>query len=419
MDATIERLDGGDALRRTAEITLAGLLQDVGKVFQRADWQLSQAAERMQEDLCPLVEGRHVHRHILWTYDFCNDHLKWLADYVDLARVIRLAISHHKAAPDDAAALILDAADRLAGGRDDIEIEELQPVIPPQVPLESILWGIAGRLAPAPAEEAATPDNNKRKSRRVRRSHTSSSEAGQTGPAAGGEQPAAEAAGPIVRVEITVPDEHFDAVMADLQSRRAQVTETLVRFDRRVIRALVPEVETIGYSMILENLTQKQGAWAMEPLPSAVEGTEPAGAPVAREGAVEQHGQFPEAEVAQAALQRHGYFKAQVLRPDEDVLPVAKRPEMNEEDYRGIGTGAGGGLPEDRAAVDAAADRVAHRGAAHRPGASRVVGAGVRGDRRADGEPVQPRGGTGGDRGGAVGAGTRTRAACRAPSRSR
>ena len=35
---------------------------------------------------------------------------------------------------------------------------------------------------------------------------------------------------------------------------------------------------------------------------------------------------------------RHGYFKAQVLRPDEDVLPTPKRPEMNEQDYRTIGT---------------------------------------------------------------------------------
>ncbi len=262
MSGTIERLDGGDALRRTAQIALAGLLQDVGKVFQRADWQLSQAAERMQEDLCPQVEGRHVHRHILWTYDFCNDHLKWLADYVDLARVIHLAISHHKAAPDDAAALILDAADRLVSGRDDIEIEELQPVIPPQVPLESILWGIAGRIAPA--EEAATPENHKRKSRRVRRSRTSSSDAGQAGPE-GAEPPPTEAP--------------------------------------------VPAGEQV-----------------------------PAEVPAPPESGAEAHGPFPEAEAAQAALQHRGYFKAQLLRPDEDVLPSPKRPEMNEEDYRGIGT---------------------------------------------------------------------------------
>jgi hypothetical protein len=164
MGATIERADSGDALRRTAEITLAALLQDIGKVFQRADWPLSQAAEQLQDDLCPVMDGRAVHRHVLWTYDLCSDSLKWLADYVDLARVIRLATGRHKGASDGAAALVLDAADRLAGGGDDVEIEELQPVIPPQVPLESILWSIGAGISPA--ESASGLDNRQSRRRR-------------------------------------------------------------------------------------------------------------------------------------------------------------------------------------------------------------------------------------------------------------
>jgi hypothetical protein len=55
MGATIERTHNEDALRRTAEITLAALLQDIGKIFQRADWPLSQAAEQLQDDLCPMA----------------------------------------------------------------------------------------------------------------------------------------------------------------------------------------------------------------------------------------------------------------------------------------------------------------------------------------------------------------------------
>ncbi len=124
MDSTNERSDAADARSRVTEVALAALLHDVGKIFQRADWPLSQAAEKLQDDLCPLVDDRPVHRHVLWTYDFCSDNLKWLAEYVDLARVIRLATNHHKAAHDDPAALILDAADRIAAGADAVEVEE-------------------------------------------------------------------------------------------------------------------------------------------------------------------------------------------------------------------------------------------------------------------------------------------------------
>jgi len=143
--------------KELAEIAVAGLLHDVGKVFQRADWPLSQAASRLEEELCPQIDGKPVHRHVLWTYDFCNDNLKWLADYLDMARVIKLAVGHHSDSDATEVAVIAEA-NRLAAGVQGIEIEEMQPVIPPQEPLESVLWHLTARKDLARARARRSSD---------------------------------------------------------------------------------------------------------------------------------------------------------------------------------------------------------------------------------------------------------------------
>jgi elongation factor G len=70
---------------------------------------------------------------------------------------------------------------------------------------------------------------------------------------------------PIMRLEVTVPEEYFGAVISDMHSRRAMVTDTFVRSDRRVIHASVPLSEMFGYSTTLRSLTQGRAAWLMEP----------------------------------------------------------------------------------------------------------------------------------------------------------
>ncbi len=70
---------------------------------------------------------------------------------------------------------------------------------------------------------------------------------------------------PIMRLEVTVPDEYFGSVIGDMHSRRASVTDTHVRLDRRVIHAEVPLAEMFGYSTTLRSLTQGRAAWVMEP----------------------------------------------------------------------------------------------------------------------------------------------------------
>ena len=70
---------------------------------------------------------------------------------------------------------------------------------------------------------------------------------------------------PIMRLEVTVPEEYFGAVIGDMHSRRASVTDTFVRSDRRVIHASAPLAEMFGYSTTLRSLTQGRAAWLMEP----------------------------------------------------------------------------------------------------------------------------------------------------------
>jgi len=70
---------------------------------------------------------------------------------------------------------------------------------------------------------------------------------------------------PIMRLEVTVPEEYFGSVIGDLHSRRASVTDSFVRVDRRVIHAQAPLAEMFGYSTTFRSLTQGRAAWLMEP----------------------------------------------------------------------------------------------------------------------------------------------------------
>jgi elongation factor G len=71
---------------------------------------------------------------------------------------------------------------------------------------------------------------------------------------------------PIMRLELTIPDTYFGAVTADLNSRRAVITQAEMRGDRRVIQAQVPLREMVGYATELRSLTQGRAGWSMEPL---------------------------------------------------------------------------------------------------------------------------------------------------------
>ncbi len=71
---------------------------------------------------------------------------------------------------------------------------------------------------------------------------------------------------PIMRVEVVCPEGRLGDVLADLNSRRAQVTGVSASpGGTQTIRATVPLANAFGYATALRNLTQGRGTYTMEP----------------------------------------------------------------------------------------------------------------------------------------------------------
>ena len=69
---------------------------------------------------------------------------------------------------------------------------------------------------------------------------------------------------PIMKLEVTVPEEYMGDIVGDISSRRAQIQGTEPRGNARVIRALVPLAEIFGYVTILRSITQGRGVFNLE-----------------------------------------------------------------------------------------------------------------------------------------------------------
>jgi elongation factor G len=69
---------------------------------------------------------------------------------------------------------------------------------------------------------------------------------------------------PIMKVEVTVPEEYMGDVMGDLNSRRGRIEGMDSRHGAQVIRAKVPLSEMFGYSTTLRSRTQGRGVYSME-----------------------------------------------------------------------------------------------------------------------------------------------------------
>ena len=61
------------------------------------------------------------------------------------------------------------------------------------------------------------------------------------------------------------PGTALDRRMADLNARRAEISEVLTRGKLRVIEALIPLAKTFDYSEKVRSLTQGRASWTMEP----------------------------------------------------------------------------------------------------------------------------------------------------------
>jgi len=69
---------------------------------------------------------------------------------------------------------------------------------------------------------------------------------------------------PIMKVEVTVPEEYMGDVMGDLNSKRGRIQQMSDRGNAKIINALVPLAEMFGYATNLRSMTQGRGNYTME-----------------------------------------------------------------------------------------------------------------------------------------------------------
>jgi len=70
---------------------------------------------------------------------------------------------------------------------------------------------------------------------------------------------------PIMRLEVTVPEEYVGDVLSDLQQRRAEIVRTTVRGKNTVIEAHAPLANLFGYSNAMRSLSQGRASCSIEP----------------------------------------------------------------------------------------------------------------------------------------------------------
>lgn len=80
---------------------------------------------------------------------------------------------------------------------------------------------------------------------------------------------------PIMKVEVTTPEDYLGDVMGDISSRRGMISETSDRGTAKVIRANIPLSDMFGYVNNLRSLSQGRASYSMEfshyePAPSNV-----------------------------------------------------------------------------------------------------------------------------------------------------
>ena len=70
---------------------------------------------------------------------------------------------------------------------------------------------------------------------------------------------------PIMKVEVTVPEEYMGDVIGDVNSRRGKMEGMEARAGMQIIRAFIPLSDMFGYATDLRSRTQGRGTYSMEP----------------------------------------------------------------------------------------------------------------------------------------------------------
>ena len=69
---------------------------------------------------------------------------------------------------------------------------------------------------------------------------------------------------PIMQIQVTVPIEHAGQVISDLNSRRAQISQTESEGNMEIISATISLSETFKYTTDLRSMTKGRGTFTME-----------------------------------------------------------------------------------------------------------------------------------------------------------
>jgi elongation factor G len=69
---------------------------------------------------------------------------------------------------------------------------------------------------------------------------------------------------PVMKVEVTVPEEYMGDVIGDISSRRGRIEGMEARGNSQVVRGFVPLSEMFGYSTDLRSATQGRGVYVMQ-----------------------------------------------------------------------------------------------------------------------------------------------------------
>ncbi len=68
---------------------------------------------------------------------------------------------------------------------------------------------------------------------------------------------------PVMRVEVTVPDDYMGDIIGDLNSRRGQIQGMEARGNAQLVKAFVPLSQMFGYATTMRSLTQGRASYSM------------------------------------------------------------------------------------------------------------------------------------------------------------
>ena len=70
---------------------------------------------------------------------------------------------------------------------------------------------------------------------------------------------------PVMKFQVTTPEDYMGTIIGDLNKRRAQVNENEQQGNARLIRGIVPLSEMFGYATTVRSLSQGRASFNLEP----------------------------------------------------------------------------------------------------------------------------------------------------------